>query len=301
MRAPPQVAHRAVEAGGCRIFYREAGPADAPTLLLLHGFPSASHQFARLLDALGDRFHLVAPDYPGFGHSSGLPVQQGSAPAYTFDALADAVEALCLKLDLRRFTAYLFDYGAPVGLRLAERHPEWIAGLVIQNGNAYDEGLSALARGLVALRPGPGAATALEPVLTAEGVRGQHLGGAAHPERIPPESWVLDLAALEGPGRRAVQEELALDYHRNVEAYPRWQAWLRHHRPPALVLWGRRDPFFLPAGAEAYHRDLPEAEVHLLDAGHFALDEALPEVAVQVGAFLERVAEREHAAAGAGR
>lgn len=284
----PEVRHRWVEVQGLRLFVREAGPEGAPALLLLHGFPSASHQYARLVDALAGEVRVIAPDYPGSGQSElpapGTPARRLGA---TFDGLADAMEGLCQALGLGRFTAYLFDYGAPVGLRLALRHPEWIAGLVIQNGNAYEEGLSPLARRLSALRPGtPGAAGGVLGVLTPEAVRAQHLDGAQRPERVSPDGWTLDVAALERPGRRELQVELALDYHANVAAYPAWQAWLRAHRPPALVLWGRNDPFFVEAGAWAYRRDLPDADVRVLDAGHFALDERLADIAPRVAAFV---------------
>lgn len=286
MHGGHDVRHRWVDVEGLRLFVREAGPEGAPALLLLHGFPSASHQYARLIDALAGQLRVIAPDYPGAGHSDlPAPGTPGRRLAATFDGLAESVERLCVALELRRFWAYLFDYGAPVGFRLALRHPEWIAGLVIQNGNAYEEGLSPLARGLAGLRAGaPGGRDAVLRVLTPEAVRAQHLDGARRPELVPPDGWTLDLAALERPGRRELQVELALDYHTNVEAYPAWQAWLRDHRPPALVLWGKHDPFFVEAGAWAYRRDLPDAEVRVLDAGHFALDEHLPEIAARVAA-----------------
>lgn len=280
--------HREIKVNGLKLFYREAGPVDAPALLLLHGFPSSSRQFVTLMQALADRYHLVAPDYPGFGLSDAPPPAEFGG--YSFDRLADVVEGFCEALGLDRFVAYLFDFGAPIGLRLAERHPEWIAGLVIQNGNAYEEGLSPMARDLVALRPGrPGAEDAVMGILTAEVTRMQYVGGSREPERIAPEGWLLDQHFLDLPGRKAIQVELALDYHRNVEAYPRWQAWLREHRPPALVVWGRNDAFFPPAGAEAYLRDLPEAELHLLDTGHFALEEDVELIAARIAAFMLRL------------
>jgi len=279
--------HRNIQVNGLNIFYREAGPADAPTLLLLHGFPSSSRQFVKLMEALADRFHLVAPDYPGFGLSD---APAPDAFTYSFDSLAGVVEGFCEALGLDRFVAYLFDFGAPIGLRLAERHPEWIAGLVIQNGNAYEEGFSPMARDLVALRPGrPGAAEAVMGILTAEVTRSQYLGGARDPERIAPEGWLLDQHFLDLPGRKAIQVDLALDYHRNVERYPAWQAWLREHRPLALIVWGRNDAFFPEAGAKAYLRDLPEAELHLLDTGHFALEEDVDVIAARMAAFVERI------------
>ncbi|MBB4920338.1 alpha/beta fold hydrolase [Streptosporangium saharense] len=276
------VAHRFVDVDGVRVFYRETGPADAPTLLLLHGFPSASHQFARLLDALGDRFHLVAPDYPGFGHTR---VPDGFV--YSFDRLADVVEGFVDRLGLGRFSVYMFDFGAPVGFRLAVRRPELVAGLVVQNGNAYEEGLSEQARGFIAL--GPGQEDQVRELLTLEATRGQYVGGASDPEAISPDGWTLDQHFLDLPGRKEAQVALAFDYHGNVARYPEWQEWLRASRPPTLVVWGRNDPFFVEAGARAFLRDVPDAELHLFDTGHFALEEKYPEITPLIADFLERV------------
>ncbi len=281
---PPVVHHRHVEAAGLRLFYREAGPRDAPTLLLLHGFPSSSHQFRRLIDAVAHRYHVIAPDYPGFGFSAAPDVASFD---YSFDALADVMEAFCRALRLERFVAYLFDFGAPVGFRLALRHPEWFAGLIVQNGNAYAEGLSPMARELASLRATtPGANDSVMQLLTEEMTRSQYLTGLRDPEQLSPESWTLDQHFLDLPGRKAIQVALALDYHSNVEAYPRWQAWLREHQPRLLVLWGRHDPFFVEAGAHAFLRDVPRATVHLLDTGHFALEEDVGTVAEQILAFM---------------
>ncbi|WP_033821571.1 alpha/beta fold hydrolase [Kitasatospora sp. MBT63] len=282
----PRIHHRTVEVAGVRVFYREAGPADAPTLLLLHGFPSASHQFTRLIDALGGRFHLVAPDYPGFGHSDSPSPDDFT---YRFDTLADVLESFCQALGLDRFAMYVFDFGAPIGFRVATRHPEWITGLVVQNGNAYQEGLSDLARGFIANRPGvEGAEDAVRAILTEEVTRGQYEGGAADPSTVAPDGWTLDQHFLDLPGRREIQVELALDYHANLERYPEWQAWLRTEQPPTLIVWGRNDPFFPEPGARAYLRDLPGAELHLFDTGHFALEERLPEIAPLIADFLTR-------------
>lgn len=280
----PQVAHRFVAVDGVRVFYREAGPPDAPVLLLLHGFPSASHQFRRLIDVLGTRYRLVAPDYPGFGHTE---VPDGFT--YSFDGLADVVEGFLAAIGLDRFVLYAFDFGGPVGFRLAERHPEWIAGLVIQNANAYDEGLSDAARATIANRPGvPGAEDRVAELLLLPVTRGQYEGGTADPTLVAPDGWTLDQHLLDRPGRKAAQVALALDYHTNVERYPAWQQWFRDHRPPTLVVWGRNDPFFPEAGAHAYRADLPEAEVHVLDTGHFALEDQLPTIAPLVAEFLDR-------------
>ena len=288
--AVPRVTHTHVDVDGIDVFVREAGPPDAPVLLLLHGFPSASHQFRRLLDVLGTRYRVVAPDYPGFGHSATpVPASLGGPFAYTFDRLADVTERLLDRLGLDRVVLYAFDYGGPVGLRLATRRPTAIAGLVLQDANAYEEGLSPEARAYVALTPEtPGATDTIRGLFALDGIRDQYLGGAGDPAAVPPDGWVLDQALLATPERQQLQLDLAFDYHSNVALYPEWQAWLRAWRPPTLVLWGRNDPFFLPAGAEAYRRDVPDAEVHVLESGHFALEDRLPEVVPLVAAFVER-------------
>jgi putative NADH-flavin reductase/pimeloyl-ACP methyl ester carboxylesterase len=289
--ALPTVTHRNVEVDGLRIFYREAAGAEgAPVLLLLHGFPSASHQFRRLIDALGGRFRVIAPDYPGFGYSDAPESSSaGGSFTYSFDKLADVMEGFCKALGLDRFVMYVFDFGAPVCFRLATRHPDWIAGLVVQNGNAYEAGLSAVARDVVATRrEDAGAEAKIRDLLTHSATRDQYLQGAAEPDAIAPDGWTLDHHFLELPGRRQIQVDLAFDYHSNIKRYPEWQAWLREHRPPTLVVWGRNDPIFVAAGAVAYKQDVPDAEVHLLDAGHFALEERVNEIAPLIASFLER-------------
>lgn len=281
-----RVSHRFVDVDGVRVFYREAGPAAAPTLLLLHGFPSASHQFRSLIATLGTRYHLVAPDYPGFGHTE--------APAgfdHSFERLTDIVEGFVRALELSHFTLYAFDFGGPVGMRLAVRHPEWIAGLIVQNANAYTEGLSELALGLTANRPGvEGAEERVREILVLPVTRSQYEGGSTDPALISPDGWTLDQHFLDLPGRKEAQVALALDYHSNLARYPEWQRWLREHRPPTLVLWGTGDAFFLEAGARAYLRDLPEARLHLFETGHFALEEKLPEIAPLIAAFVDSLA-----------
>ncbi|MCP2296343.1 Pimeloyl-ACP methyl ester carboxylesterase [Nocardia amikacinitolerans] len=283
----PRIQHRTVQIGDVEVFYRESIPerADAPILLLLHGFPSGSHQFRALLQALGANYRLIAPDYPGFGHTS--------APMdfeYTFDNLADVVERFVQALDLRRFAMYVFDFGAPVGFRLAQRHPEWIAGLVVQNGNAYEAGLSDGAREFVALRPDQeGAEDTIRGLLTLEGTRGQYEHGVPDTSLLAPESWLLDQHFLDLPGRKEAQVALAFDYRSNVDAYPSWQQWLREHTPPTLIVWGAADPFFPAPGAHAYLADLPDAELHLFDTGHFAMETHLPEIAPLIAKFLDRL------------
>jgi pimeloyl-ACP methyl ester carboxylesterase len=250
-------------------------------MLLLHGFPSGSHQFRRLMDALGDRFRLVAPDYPGFGFT-----EAPDGFRFTFDALTDVVDGFVTALGLHRFVLYAFDFGGPVGFRLAARRPERIAGLVIQNANAYEEGLSPLARATIAERD----EEKLGELFTEAVTRGQYEGGVRDPRLVDPAGWTLDQHFLDRPGRRRAQTELALDYRGNVEAYPVWQRYLREHRPPALILWGRHDAFFTVAGARAYLRDLPGAELHLLDTGHFALEDQLPAMAPRIADFLAATA-----------
>lgn len=283
----PRVAHRFVEVDGLPVFYRESLPADpgAPVLLLLHGFPSASHQYRRLIDALGARYRLVAPDYPGFGHT-GVP----DGFTFTFDRLADVVEGFVAALGLTRFALYVFDFGAPVGFRLAARQPGLASGLVVQNGNAYEEGLSDFARGFIAQTPStPGAEEQVRGLLTLGATRGQYEGGTGDPTLVAPDGWTLDQHFLDLPGRDQPQLDLMFDYKSNLERYAGWQEWLRTHTPPTLVVWGRNDIFFPEAGAHAYKRDVPDAEIHVFDTGHFALEEKLPEIAPLIDAFLARV------------
>lgn len=283
------VRYRYLTVAGTRIFYREAGPAGAPTLLLLHGLPSSSHQYRRLIALLGERYHVVAPDYPGSGYSDGLVDGAGIPQRYTFDRLAHVMEAFCAELGLTRFFLYAFDFGGPVGMRIALRQPRWIAGLIIQNANAYTAGLSDGAKALVQLRTGvEGARESAAAFLTLEGTRQQYLAGAARPERIAPESWTLDQHLLEQPGHKEAQIDLMLDYHTNVASYAAWQAWLRAHQPPTLILWGKNDPIFLEPGARAYLDDLRGAELHLFDTGHFALEEEAGAMAQAIDAFLAR-------------
>lgn len=284
---PARTAHRRIDIDGVQVFYRESLPerADAPVLLLLHGFPSASHQFRRLIDALGGHYRLIAPDYPGFGHTV---APEGFA--HTFERLADITERFVERLGLTRFTMYVFDFGAPVGFRLALRHPERIAGLIVQNGNAYAEGLSETAQGLTALTPDtPGAEASILGLLTLDATRAQYEGGTADPELVAPEGWLLDQHFLDQPGRKQAQLSLIYDYRSNIAAYPAWQAWLREHRPPTLITWGTNDPFFPEPGARAYLRDVPDAELHLFDTGHFALEDHLPHIAPLIADFLNRI------------
>ncbi len=290
MYSLPKTRHRHLQVNRIRIFYRETVPADpeAPVLLLLHGFPSASHQYRRLMDVLGAQCRMIALDYPGFGHSEApKPASQGGSFVYSFDSLADIVVGFVQQLGLARFSLYVFDFGAPVGLRLATRMPERVAGLIVQNGNLYHEGLSEAASAFIALTPDDaGAISKVEDLLTLEMTRSQYEGGSADPERIAPDGWTLDQHFLDLPGRRQPQLDLAFDYKSNLAHYAEWQAWLRRHRPPTLIVWGKNDPFFVEAGARAILEDVPDARLHLFDTGHFALEECLPQIAPLIADFL---------------
>jgi len=282
----PIVRHRWIEADGMNIFYREAGPADAPALLLLHGFPSGSHQFRGLIARLADRYRVIAPDMPGFGFTQ-IPEARGYA--YSFDALARTMDAFTDAIGFGRFALYVFDFGAPVGLRMAVERPERIAALISQNGNAYEEGLT---DGWAPIRaywvdPSPANRAGLaDALLTAEATRWQYLHGVPDPELVAPESWTLDAALLDRPGVREAMLDLILDYRSNVALYPRFQQWLREHRPSVLAIWGRNDPFFDFAGAEAFRRDVPDAVIEALDTGHFALETHGHVIAASIRSFL---------------
>ncbi|MBB4228756.1 alpha/beta fold hydrolase [Rhizobium mongolense] len=287
-----EMTYRRLAVEDTEIFYRETHPKDAastsPPILLLHGFPSTSHQYRALMERLGGSFRMIAPDYPGFGQST-APVsnKEGGTFEYSFDNLSRAIEAFIDTLGLTRVILYIFDFGAPVGMRIATRRPELIAGLIIQNGNCYDAGLSEAAKRLMSARPEDPAVTAeLSGLLTAEGVRFQYLTGTSRPERIMPDNYDLDLHYIEQPGRKQPQLDLLLDYKSNLPLYPQWQEWLRANVPPALIVWGKNDPFFTPAGAQAYLDDLPNAHLQFLETGHFALEECLPQVASLIGQFL---------------
>ncbi|WP_394829058.1 alpha/beta fold hydrolase [Pendulispora albinea] len=279
--------YRTARIDGVNVFYREAGPPDAPVLLLLHGFPSSSRTFEPLFHRLSNEYRLIAPDYPGFGHSDAPPPDQFD---YTFDHLAEVMDHFAQALSLTRYTLVMHDYGGPVGFRLAIRHPERVQALVIQNANSYEEGLGPLwdtRRAFWADRAKNEAAVRAN-LLSPEAARKRHLGSTPHPERIDPDTWTDESAFLERPGQATIQLELFYDYRTNVAQYPKWQAYLREARPPTLVLWGKNDPSFMPQGATAYARDLPNAEIHMLEAGHFPLDEAADTIAASMREFLSR-------------
>lgn len=272
--------------GGVEVFYREAGPRDAPVLLLLHGFPSASHMFRDLIPLLSERFRLIAPDLPGFGQTKAPP--RGTFD-YTFDNLADVIEGFTTAMSLQQYALYIFDYGAPVGLRLAMRHPEKVSAIISQNGNAYVEGFSDEWGPWEAYWREPSAANreACRASLAPDTIRNWQYGTGADPSLLSPDGYELDIAYMARPGAEEIQLDLILDYRTNVARYPDFQAYFRKHRPPLLAVWGRHDPAFVPAGAFAYRRDLPNAQIHLLDTGHFALETHAKEVAALIAPFLE--------------
>jgi pimeloyl-ACP methyl ester carboxylesterase len=277
-----------VEVDGLKLFYRQAGRADAPVLLLLHGFPTSSLMFRELIPRLASDYRVIAPDLPGFGFTQVPPERKYS---YTFDSLASTINAFVEKLGLTRFAMYVFDYGAPVGFRLALAHPERISAIVSQNGNAYKEGLGEEAWNPVQQywqQPTQEHRDALRAFLTLDSIRWQYTHGVSDPARIAPETYTLDAALVARPGNQEIQLDLFGDYASNVALYPEFQRYLRQHQPPLLAIWGRNDPFFLPPGAEAFRRDNPNATVTLLDTGHFALETHVDEIALAIDEFLGR-------------
>jgi pimeloyl-ACP methyl ester carboxylesterase len=278
--------HR-VEADGVRIFYRSAGDAAAPVLLLLHGFPTSSFMFRDLIPRLADRYRVIAPDLAGFGFTE-VPKERNYS--YSFDALAHTVEAFTETLGLDRYAIYVFDYGAPTGFRLAMRHPERVTVIISQNGNAYEEGLGDAwgpIRKYWAQPTAENREVIRQNILTFEGTRWQYTHGVASPEAVSPESYTLDAALLERPGNKEIQLDLFLDYASNVKLYPKFQEYFRKAKPPLLAIWGKNDPFFVPAGAEAFRKDLPNAQVRFLDTGHFAIETHAQEIAAAMKEFLD--------------
>jgi pimeloyl-ACP methyl ester carboxylesterase len=273
-------AYRTVDVNGVEVFYREAGDPAAQTLLLLHGFPTSSTQYQGLIDRLAGRFHLVAPDYPGFGYTEPL---DGTT---TFERLAEILDGFVDAVGLDRYAMYVFDFGAPVGFRLATRHPERVDGLIIQNGNAYETGIGPNLAGVAPYWEDRQAAEpAVRGFLQLDATRSQYVEGVADPERVNPDLWTLDQHFLDRPGRDQVMLDLIYDYTSNVALYPTWQAYLREHRPPTLITWGANDQYFIADGARAYLADVPDAELHLLDTGHFALATHVDEIAELITAF----------------
>ncbi|MGD9839582.1 MAG: alpha/beta fold hydrolase [Afipia sp.] len=289
LQSIPRIAVRTIEADGVSLFYREAGQADAPVILLLHGFPTSSHMFRDLIPQLARKYRVIAPDLPGFGFTAVPPARNYR---YTFDSLAKTVGAFVDALGLTRYAIYVFDYGAPVGFRLALAHPERISAIISQNGNAYEDGLSEAWNPIQRYwqDPTPANRDALRGFLTLEGTRGQYIAGVSNPESIAPESYMLDQALLERPGIADIQLDLFLDYASNVKLYPAFQAYFRAAKPPTLAIWGKNDPFFIPPGAQAYRRDNPDATVQLLDTGHFALETHADDIAIAIDQLMSRVA-----------
>jgi pimeloyl-ACP methyl ester carboxylesterase len=285
---PPRVTYHTAQVDGLKLFYREAGPKDAPTVVLLHGFPSSSHMFRELITRLGDKYHLVAPDYPGFGYSDAPPPDQY---AYTFDHLADTVDHFLDQKGITKYSIYIQDYGSPVGFRLATRHPERIQAIITQNGNAYDEGLSPFwAEFLYPYwkDPNPTTEAKVRQLLTLDATKLQYLQGFRNSDDVSPDSYLFDQSKLDRPGNDKIQLALFYDYRNNPPLYPAWHKYLREKKPPVLVVWGKNDPVFAPAGAEAFLKDVPQAELHLLDTGHFALEEDVAEIAQIIRAFLAK-------------
>lgn len=274
-----------VAVGRHEVFYREAGALDAPAVLLLHGFPTSSHMFRNLMPRLAGDFRLIAPDLPGFGFT-----RSPADFAHTFESLAEVVARFRDAVGLGRHAIYVFDYGAPVGFRLALQRPDRIAAIVSQNGNAYEDGLSTGWQPIQAYwrEPSPANREALRSLLTLDTTRWQYAHGVADESVLQPEAWTLDHALLSRPGNEDIQLDLFRDYASNVALYPEFQAYLARHRPPLLAVWGRNDPFFVPAGAEAYRRDVPDADVQLLETGHFALETHVEEIAARMRAFLAK-------------
>jgi pimeloyl-ACP methyl ester carboxylesterase len=289
--AAATVRYRSRQVDGVKIFYREAGPADGPVVLLLHGFPTSSHMFRNLIPTLADRYHVIAPDYPGFGQSD---APDHTRFAYTFARYADLVDGLMGQIGARSYAMYVMDYGAPVGYRLALKHPERVTGLVIQNGNAYEEGLREFWDAPKAYWADASAAhrEALSGLVKLEMTIFQYTDGVKDVSRISPDNWVHDQALLDRPGNKDIQLDLFYDYRTNVPLYPQFQQFFRERKPPALIVWGKNDKIFPEPGAHPYLRDLPNAELHLLDTGHFALEDKLDEMAPLIRSFLDRKVAR---------
>jgi pimeloyl-ACP methyl ester carboxylesterase len=275
-----------IEADGVRVFYRAAGDPASPVVLLLHGFPTSSFMFRELIPRLAHDYRVIAPDLPGFGFTE---VSAERKYAYSFHGLAATIEAFTEALKISRFALYVFDYGAPTGFRLAMAHPDQVTAIVSQNGNAYEEGLGDAwgpIRKYWAEPTSENREVIRKNILTLEGTRWQYTHGVADPESIPPESYTLDTSLMERPGNQDIQLDLFLDYASNVKLYPKFQDYFRKAKPPLLAIWGKNDPFFIPAGAEAFRKDIPNARVRFLDTGHFALETHAVEIAAAMNEFL---------------
>jgi pimeloyl-ACP methyl ester carboxylesterase len=283
----PRTAFHRITADGVNVFYREAGPADAPVVLLLHGFPASSFQYRELIPRLADRYRVIAPDLPGFGFTE-VPEQRHYQ--YSFNGLAHTILAFTDALNLQRYALYVFDYGAPTGFRVAMARPDRVTAIVSQNGNAYEEGLGDAWAPIRRYwsNPSPENRETLRKGLNPEGIRHEYSSGIPNPDLIAPEGYTLDAALMARPGNVEIQLDLFLDYANNVKLYPAFQEYFRKAKPPLLAIWGKRDPYFIPAGAEAFRRDIPNATVQLLDTGHFALETHLEEIALAMRQFLAK-------------
>ena len=279
--------YHTIKIDGVNIFYREAGAKDNPTILLLHGFPTSSHMYRNLIPLLADQYHLVAPDLPGFGFSDALEREQFE---YTFAHLAQVIDRFTQVMELNQYAIYVFDYGAPIGFRLATTHPERVTALISQNGNAYEEGLSEGWNPIQRYWQNPTSEnrSALRSILQSDMTKFQYVHGVDNVSLIAPESYTLDQALLDRSGNDKIQLDLFLDYRNNIALYPKFQEYFRTHQPPMLAAWGKNDPFFLPSGAEAFKRDNPNAEVCFYNTGHFALETHAQEIATEIKNFLDR-------------
>lgn len=279
------VRYKTVSIDGLNVFYREAGDSINPKLVLLGGFPASSHQFRNLIPALADRFHVVAPDYPGFGNTD---MPDPATYPYTFDRFSEVVEGFLKTIGFTRFGMFVQDYGGPVGFRIVNRHPDWLEWLIIQNTNAYEEGFTAAwdaIRHTLWKNRGPETEAPLAGFLELDGIRQVYLHGHKAPELISPDNWNMDYRFMERPNARRVQLDLFYDYRTNVALYPAWQAFLRKRQPETLIFWGQNDVFFTPEGGDAYLRDLPNAELHKLDSGHFAVEDSLEMIVANIDRF----------------
>jgi pimeloyl-ACP methyl ester carboxylesterase len=276
------VRHSTLQIGPANVFYREAGTQGQPVLLLLHGFANSSHYFRHLMPKLAGRFHLIAPDLPSFGFTT---IEEGAGYQFTFAGLTETIQGFVNELSLRRFAMYVFDYGAPIGFNLAVANPDSITAIVSQNGNAYEEGLGAGPWAPLRAywrQPSPAIRETIKERMSLDGVREAYFQGVSDPTTIEPEAYWLDAALLARPGMMDLQADLKLDYKSNIERYPLYQQYLRTYRPPLLAMWGKNDTFFIPAGAEAFKRDVPKADIRFLDAGHFALETNVDDFAVAI-------------------
>ncbi len=282
------IQYKTISIDGQDIFYREAGPKDAPTIVLLHGFPTSSHMFRNLIPALANNYHVLAPDYPGYGNSS-MPLVNNYE--YSFDHLADVIDEFLSKKDINKYTLYVMDYGAPIGFRIATKHPERVQGLIIQNGNAYEEGLLEFWDPIKAFwkdkSPENGQALR-DALLTSDATKWQYTHGVRNTESISPDTWIIDQALLDRPGNKDIQIELFYSYGTNPPLYPSWQEYFRTHQPPTLLVWGKNDPIFPEEGAHPYKRDLKKLDFHLLDTGHFALEEDGDTIADLILQFMKK-------------